>query len=159
MSDSLAPYAVYPKATSPLRRFVDSLRTAENAAAGVTPFARAGLHTLRSAGTTAVLSATLGGIDGRWGLDVGKTKSVPIDGCLALAGAAASLILARDPDGLGIEARTTMSVAGGIFLYRKTKAWAELKASPHYRERGSSNDNAHDPVMEAAGSLEDAAAQ
>lgn len=160
MSDQLAPYHVFPKATSPLRRFVDSLRTAESAASGVTPFARAGLHTLRSAGTTAVLSATLGGIDGRWGLDVGKTKSIPIDGCLALAGAAGSLFLARDPDGLGIEARTVMASAGAIFLFRKAKAWAELKSSPHYRERGQSraNDN-HDPVMEAAGSLEDAAAQ
>jgi hypothetical protein len=159
MTDTLAPYHAFPRATSPLRRFVDSLRTAESAASGVTPFARAGLHTLRSAGTTAVLSAALGAVDGKWGLDYGK-KKVPVDGVLALAGAAGSLFLARDPDGLGVEARSVMASAGSIFLYRKVKAWAELKSSPHYREHGGgSNDNAHDPVMAAAGSLDDVAAQ
>jgi hypothetical protein len=146
----------YQKPPSPLRRFVDSLSAAQSAAAGVSPYARAGLHTLRAAGTSTVLGITLGAIDAKWGLEYGKRK-IPIDGLLALAGAAASLAFARDQDGLSIEARSTMSVAGGVFLYRKTKAWVESKKTSAPHGEGAANDTEDDPIMAAARGLDAAA--
>lgn len=154
MSD-LTTYG-YAKPPSPLRRFVDGLSSAHGVASGVSPYARAGLHTLRAAGTSGVLGITLGAVDAKFGLDYGKRK-VPVDGVLALAGAVASLAFARDPDGLSIEARSTMSVAGGVFLYRKTKAWMEhnhKSSAPH--GEGPANDT-DDPIMAAARGLDAAA--
>jgi hypothetical protein len=156
VTDLISYSPSFTKPPSPLRRFVDSLSTAHEVAGGVSPYARAGLHTLRAAGTSSVLGITLGAVDAKWGLEVGKRK-IPIDGLLALAGAAASLAFARDQDGLSIEARSTMSVAGGIFLYRKTKAWMESKhaSAPHGERAGNDNDN--DPIMAAARGLDAAA--
>jgi hypothetical protein len=152
----LATYGSYTKPPSPLRRFVDSLQSAHTVASGVSPYARAGLHTLRAAGTSTVLAISLGAIDAKWGLDYGKRK-LPVDGILALAGALGSLAFARDPDGLSIEARSTMSVAGGVFLYRKTKAWMERKESTAPHGESAANDTENDPIMAAARGLDAAA--
>lgn len=137
---------------SPLRQFVDRLQAAHTAASGISPYARAGLHTLRAGGTSLLTGGALGLIDGKWGLDYrGKH---PIDGYLALAAAAATMVLANDPDGLGIEARSVMSVSAGIFAYRKGKAFAEKHktASVH-----SDVETDEDPILAAARGLDQAA--
>jgi hypothetical protein len=149
------PYARPP---SPLRAFVDRLNGAHNVATGTVPFVKSGLHVLRSGGSALITGSVLGAIDGRWGLDQGPKKNVPVDGCLAAVAAVASLVLSRDPDGIGIEARTIFAVSSGVFAYRKARQWQESKhvsAAPH--GEGAANDI--DPVMAAAGGLEDAAAQ
>jgi NhaP-type Na+/H+ or K+/H+ antiporter len=154
MSD-LTTYG-YGKPPSPLRRFVDSMSTAHGAVQGVSPYARAGLHVLRSGGTSLITGSALGFIDSRWGLDVGKRKSVPIDGALALTSAVAALVLARDPDGLGVEARTVMSVSAGVFAFRKTRAWQDSIKSSAPHGDGPANDT-EDPIMAAARGLDAAA--
>jgi hypothetical protein len=158
----LVTFAGHQKPPSPLRAFVDSMQAASSQAQGITPYARAGLHTLRASGTTTVLSSLLGFVDGKWTLDVGRGKH-PVDGYLALAGLLGSLVLARDPDGLAVEARAVMATAGGIFLYRKTKAWAESRkedAAARRRPTLASDvteDEDEDPVMAAARGLDKAA--
>src|ERR1700677_1144705 len=101
----MADLATQHSRVSPLRDFVNRLQAAHTVASGVSPYARAGLHTLRAGGTSLLTGASLGFVDGRWGLDYGK-KKVPVDGLLALTAAAATMLLANDPDGLGIEARS-----------------------------------------------------
>jgi NhaP-type Na+/H+ or K+/H+ antiporter len=153
----LSSYNPYVRPPSPLRRFVDSLQGAHSAATGTVPFARAGLHLLRSGGTSLIVGSALGFVDGKWSLDQGKKKNVPVDGCLAALAAVASLVLARDQDGLGVEARTIFTVSSGIFAYRRTRAWQESKHASVAHGESAANDI--DPVMAAAGGLEDAAAQ
>jgi hypothetical protein len=153
----LATYGSYTKPPSPLRRFVDSLQSASTVAQGVSPFARAGLHALRSGGTSLITGSALGFVDARWGLDQGQNKKVPVDGMLALAGLLSSFVLARDPDGLAIEARTVMTVSAGVFAYRKTLAWqAHRKSTAPHGERAA-NDTENDPIMAAARGLDAAA--
>jgi hypothetical protein len=135
-----------------LRDFVNRLQSAHAAATGIHPYARAGLHTLRAGGTSLLTGGALGFIDGKWGLDRGKH---PVDGYLALASAAATMLLATDPDGLAIEARSVMSVSSGIFAYRKAKAWAEhRKNTPAH---GETDDPDEDPILAAARGLDQAA--
>jgi hypothetical protein len=144
--DSLAPPAHL--GASPLRRFVAQIQAQAAHASSISPYARASLHTLRAAGTTAIVGGALGALDGTWGLDF---HGYPVDGLLALAGAGASLWLAADPDGLGVEARTTMSVAGGIFAYRKMRAWAGART----KSSDSASENpSDDPILAAAARLD-----
>ena len=148
----MADLATHQSRTSPLRDFVNRLSAAHTAASGIHPYARAGLHTLRAGGTSLLTGAALGAVDGKWGLDRGKH---PVDGYTALAAAAATMMLATDPDGLAIEARSVMSVAGGIFAYRKTKAWVEhRKGAPAHADV---NDPDEDPILAAARGLDQAA--
>jgi hypothetical protein len=147
----MADLATQHSRVSPLRDFVNRLQAAHTVANGIHPYARAGLHTLRAGGTSLLTGGALGFIDGRWGLDRGKH---PVDGYVALAAAAATMLLANDPDGLGIEARSVMSVSAGIFAYRKTKAFAEhRKSAPAHGEP----DTDEDPILAAARGLDQAA--
>jgi hypothetical protein len=148
----MADLATQHSRVSPLRQFVDRLQAAQTAASGIHPYARAGLHTLRAGGTSLLTGAALGAIHGKWGLDRGKH---PIDGYLALAAAGASLLLANDPDGLSVEARSVMSVSAGIFAFRKGEAWAKSKASSP--AHSDVNDPEEDPILAAARGLDQAA--
>jgi hypothetical protein len=149
----MADLATQHSRVSPLRDFVNRLQAAHTVASGVSPYARAGLHTLRAGGTSLLTGGALGLIDGKWGLDVqGK---YPADGILALAAAVASLALANDPDGLSVEARSVMSVSAGIFAFRKGKAFAEKhKAAPTHSD---TQDSDEDPILAAARGLDQAA--
>ena len=98
----MADLATQHSRVSPLRDFVNRLQAAHTVASGVSPYARAGLHTLRAGGTSLLTGGALGIVQGKWGLEY---KGYAVDGCLALAAAAASLILANDVDGLSVEAR------------------------------------------------------
>ena len=76
---------------------------------------------------------TGGALGRRWQAGPRLQAKHPIDGYLALAAAAATLVLATDPDGLAVEARSVMSVASGIFAFRKGEEWAKgHKDVPHH---------------------------
>jgi hypothetical protein len=151
-SNHMADLATSQSRTSPLRDFVNRLQAAHTVASGVSPYARAGLHTLRAGGTSLLTGATLGAVHGKYGLDY-KGKH-PVDGYLALAAAAATLVLANDPDGLGVEARSVMSVAAGVFAFRKGEEWAKSHKEVLTTHHG---DDEEDPILAAARGLDQAA--
>lgn len=148
----MADLATQHSRVSPLRDFVNRLQAAHTVASGVSPYARAGLHTLRAGGTSLLTGGALGLIDGKWGLDYrGKH---PIDGYLALAAAVATMALATDVDGLAIEARSVMSVSAGIFAFRKGQAFAaKHKSAEHHGDEVADED----PILAAARGLDQAA--
>jgi hypothetical protein len=150
MADLVTPHT----RVSPLRDFVNRLSAAHTAASNVSPYARAGLHALRAGGTSLLTGAALGYADARFGgLDY---KGRPVDGMIALGALAATLLLANDPDGLGVEARSVMTVSSGILAYRKTKAWEEnrKRVSAHGDEGTTDSE---DPIFKAARELDEAA--
>ncbi len=148
----MADLALPSSRVSPLRDFVNRLQMAHTAASGISPFARAGLHTLRAGGTSLLTGSAFGLVDSHFGLD---HKGYPVDGIVALTAAAATLLLANDPDGLGVEARSVMSVASGVFAYRKTKVWADgRKKTPAH---GETEETEEDPILAAARGLDQAA--